>query len=295
MGVSSFFPHAAPPKLPPPVEPSFVTTTAPAAPIRSAPPSSDRSSAAVGLRFPAARSVLWDRTPQGDKQTLRAPAVRLVLSSHVLERLCGQARDAATGHALGALSAEAERGLSRVGQRALAPLVLSVSSSAQPASHVQPQTCTVAVRVEPWYDGAGPCPSEEVYASLVSCSDLGFGGARRPGLGPTYSTSPHRGLPLRPSPVAPRARCKASLSRWGPADELDRVNEPRWAAPAAAGGGAGADDRAERGGTLRAARPPNHALRGPAARAPTNAARAAAAREGLWGGREPTRGPIARL
>ena len=79
---------------------------------------------------------------------------------------------------MGSLSAEAERGLSRVGQRALAPLVLSVSSSAQPASHVQPQTCTVAVRVEPWYDGDGPCPSEEVYASLVSCSDLGFGGAR---------------------------------------------------------------------------------------------------------------------
>ena len=52
--------------------------------------------------------------------------------------------------------------------------MLSVSSSAQPASHVQPQTCTVAVRVEPWYDGDGPCPSEEVYASLVSCSDLGF-------------------------------------------------------------------------------------------------------------------------
>ena len=210
MAVSSFFPHAPPPRYqPPPAEPSFITTTAPAAPIRSAPPSSDRTSAAVGLRFPAARSVLWDRTPQGDKLTLRAPTVRLVLSSNVLERLCGQARDARTGHALGSLSAEAERGLSRVGQRALAPLVLSVSSSAQPASHVQPQTCTVAVRVEPWYDGDGPCPSEEVYASLVSCSDLGFGGARRPSpwdrpIAPAHSVASR--FDLRPPRPAPGAR-----------------------------------------------------------------------------------------
>ena len=181
-----------------------------AAPIRSAPPASDRSSAAVGLRFPAARSVLWDRTPQGEKQTLRAPTVRLVLSSHVLERLCGQARNAVTGHALGALSAEAERGLSRVGQRALAPLVLSVSSSAQPPAQVQPQTCTVAVRVEPWYDGAGPGPSEEVHASLVACSDLGFGGAMRRSpwaraLAPARSVD----SPLRTSPVPPHARVRA--------------------------------------------------------------------------------------
>lgn len=209
MVVSSFFPHAPPPKLePPPIEPSSVIATAPAAPIRSAPPASDRSSAAVGLRFPAARSVLWDRTPQGEKQTLRAPTVRLVLSSHVLERLCGQARNAVTGHALGALSAEAERGLSRVGQRALAPLVLSVSSSAQPASHVQPQTCTLAVRVEPWYDGAGPGPSEEVHASLVSCSDLGLGGAMRPSpwaraIAPAHSVaSRFASRPSRPTPGA---------------------------------------------------------------------------------------------
>ena len=217
MAVSSFFPHAPPPRYqPPPAEPSFITTTAPAAPIRSAPPSSDRTSAAVGLRFPAARSVLWDRTPQGDKLTLRAPTVRLVLSSNVLERLCGQARDARTGHALGSLSAEAERGLSRVGQRALAPLVLSVSSSAQPASHVQPQTCTVAVRVEPWYDGDGPCPSEEVYAFLVSCSDLGFGGARPLCLGGalpmslTASTSPDgRLLQLRVEALVPTIELSA--------------------------------------------------------------------------------------
>ena len=211
MVVSSFFPHAPPPKLePPPTEPSYITATAPAAPIRSAPPASDRSSAAVGLRFPAARSVLWDRTPRGEKQTLRAPTVRLVLSSHVLERLCGQARNAVTGHALGALSAEAERGLSRVGQRALAPLVLSVSSSAQPPAQVQPQTCTVAVRVEPWYDGAGPGPSEEVHASLVACSDLGFGGAMRRSpwaraLAPARSVD----SPLRTSPVPPHARVRA--------------------------------------------------------------------------------------
>ena len=217
MVVSSFFPHAPPPKLePPPTEPSYITATAPAAPIRSAPPASDRSSAAVGLRFPAARSVLWDRTPQGEKQTLRAPTVRLVLSSHVLERLCGQARNAVTGHALGALSAEAERGLSRVGQRALAPLVLSVSSSAQPPAQVQPQTCTVAVRVEPWYDGAGPGPSEEVHASLVSCSDLGFGGARPLCLGGalpmnlTASTSPDgRILQLRVEALVPTIELSA--------------------------------------------------------------------------------------
>ena len=106
MSVSAFFPHAphptpAPPP-PPPAEPLAVA--APAALIRSAPPfRSEQGSTAVGLRFPAARKHLWDRTPQGAPQTLRAPTVQIVLAAHDLEGLCAQARGAAPPQALQAV------------------------------------------------------------------------------------------------------------------------------------------------------------------------------------------------
>jgi hypothetical protein len=199
--VSSFFPHAPPPPAPKPAAEPIVANPA-AAPIRSAPPAAERGTTAVGLQFPAARSLLWDRTPQGAPQTLRAPTVQLVLAPHVLDYLCAKARGVAVPMVLGPLNAEAagEGAQSIATARALPPLVLTVSSCEAPGSRAQSQACTIAVRVEPWSEGGGPSLSEAVYAELVTSSAAGFGGA----LWPRSSLTLTLTLPSEPCWTRPR-------------------------------------------------------------------------------------------
>lgn len=184
MPVSSFFPDA--PVRPPaarakPVTAAPVASAPPTPAIRSAPPSAEAGRAATELRFPAARSVLWDRTPQGAPQTLRAASVRLSLAPHVLQHLCSQARGAASPHELAALLAEPDdenaRERSTSGHALLQPLTFKINQPAAPAQTMQPQGCTMSVLVEPWLDGEDPSPSAEAYAELLADGAERLGGA----------------------------------------------------------------------------------------------------------------------